>query len=161
MTEPTIIDSQKIDAIITKNGTLEGALIPILQDVQAECGYLPKEVMEYILTKTEIKPTELYGVATFYTQFRFTPVGKFLIKVCHGTACHVRNAGAISKAICDELNIKDKETSKDRLFTLETVACLGCCSLAPVIMINDKVYGKLTPDSTKKILRDYKNGEVK
>ena len=98
----------------------------------------------------------MYGVATFYAQFRLNPVGKHIIKVCHGTACHVQNADAISDALKEALNVKDGETTEDRLFTLESVACLGCCSLAPVMMIGDEAYGKLTGASAVKIVKDIK-----
>ena len=153
------IDFEKIKAIIEKNGGKLEALIPTLQQIQEVCGYLPKAALEYVVDHTEIPMTALYGVATFYTQFRFTPVGKHLIKMCHGTACHVKGAKQITQAITDEIGIQSGETSADGLFTLETVACLGCCSLAPVIMVDGIVYGNLTVDSVRKVLRDYKNRE--
>lgn len=127
-----------------------------LQDIQAAYGFLPAEALEYVTKNTDISKSQLYGVATFYDQFRFTPVGKHLIKACHGTACHVNGANAITKAVEDFLNISSGETTQDQLFTLETVACLGCCSLSPVIMIDETVYGRLTPDEVKSILRRYR-----
>jgi NADH-quinone oxidoreductase subunit E len=103
----------------------------------------------------------MYGVATFYSQFRLNPVGKHIVKVCHGTACHVQNANAITDAIQEALKVSDGETTEDGLFTLESVACLGCCSLAPVMMIDDETYGKLTGDKAKKIIREIKRQEAK
>ena len=96
----------------------------------------------------------MFGIATFYAQFRLNPVGKHIIKVCHGTACHVQNANVITEALQDTLKIKDGETTEDRLFTLESVACLGCCSLAPVMMIGDDTYGKLTGSESVKIVKN-------
>ena len=133
----------------------EGALIPLLQKAQAVEGYISPEAIRIITTETGIPPSEIYGVATFYAQFRLKPVGKYIIRVCHGTACHVANAKSITDAISDVLGIAGGETTPDRLFTLETVSCLGCCSLAPVIMINDQTYGNLTTTSVKKIIKRY------
>ncbi len=99
--------------------------------------------------------SQVYGVATFYTQFRLKPVGKHLMRVCHGTACHVSGAVKISQALEDELKVGDGETTEDGKFTLETVACLGCCSLAPVMMIDSETYGRLTPDSARKAAKDF------
>jgi NADH-quinone oxidoreductase subunit E len=137
-------------------------VIPLLQAVQQRCGYLPREVLEALAKRTRISLTRMYGVATFYERFRFKPVGKHLIQACHGTACHVNGAKQISRAIHDTLHIKDRETTADRLFTLETVACLGCCSLAPVMMIDDKAYGRLNPQRVQRILGRYrKTGETR
>ncbi len=133
----------------------EGKLIPLLQKVQSEEGFLNTEKLIEISKITGIPLTQIFGVATFYAQFRFNPVGKHVIRVCHGTACHVSNANAISKEIQDQLGIKDGETTPDKLFTLETVSCIGCCSLAPVIMIDDSTYGNLNPQEVKKIVKQY------
>ena len=119
-----------------------------------EDNYVPMEAIEYIAEQTGIKPAKIYGVLTFYTQFRMNPVGKNLIMLCQGTACHVNGSEGIEEAIHEELGINDGETSEDGLFTLINVACLGCCSLSPVMMINGETYGKLTPQSTKKIIAD-------
>lgn len=137
-----------------------GSLIPLLQATQGKFGYLPDESITEISNYLEIPLTRVYGVATFYAQFRFTPLGKYVIKVCHGTACHINGAVNISQVIKDELGVEDGETTEDGLATLERVACLGCCSLAPVIMINDKVYGKLTTDSVRKIIKKLKRCEM-
>ena len=106
-----------------------------------------------------LTPAKVMGVATFYTQFRFKPVGKYLIMLCQGTACHVNGSERIEKAIKEELGISDGETTDDGLFTLKNVACLGCCSLSPVMMINEETYGSLTPEKVKTILKNLKEGE--
>lgn len=133
----------------------EGKLIPLLQKVQTEEGYLNTAKLIEISKITGIPLTQIFGVATFYAQFRFNPVGKYVIRVCHGTACHVSNANDISKELQTQLGIKDGETTPDKMFTLETVSCLGCCSLAPVIMINDSTYGNLNTQEVKKIVKQY------
>ncbi len=139
---------------------IEGSLITILQKAQDIYGYLPVALLHYIAIETNIKPAKVIGVATFYTQFRLEPVGKYLIMLCQGTACHVNGSAAIEQAICEELSIKEGETTPDGLFTLNNVACLGCCSLSPVMMINGETYGSLTPASTKKILNEIKERGV-
>ena len=148
-------DFDKIDVVLREFEGRKGALIPILQKTQEQLGYLSKEALEYISEKTTIPVAEIYGVATFYTQFRLHPIGKNIIRICHGTACHVANAPKISEALYDELKIEPGGTTKDLKFTVEEVACLGCCSLAPVIMVNDKAYGRLTPGKIKEILAQY------
>ena len=130
----------------------KGSLITILQHAQEIYGYLPVDVIYHIAEKTGQSPAQVMGVATFYAQFRMKPVGKHLIMLCKGTACHVNGANAIEKAICEKLKIKDGETTEDGLFTLKTVACLGCCSLSPVMMISGETYGSLTPAKALKIL---------
>jgi len=145
-----------IDEIINKFIGKKGSLIPLLQEVQSIERYLSKETMSYISEKTGIKLADIFGVATFYAMFRLKPQGKHVIRVCRGTACHVSGANSISQAIRQELKLEaEEDTTEDSLFTVLEVACLGCCSLAPVIMINDNTYGKLTPDSTVKILKKY------
>lgn len=137
----------------------EGKLIPLLQKAQAEDGYLTGERLRRISDETGIPVSNIYGVATFYAQFRFKPVGKHLVKVCHGTACHVSGARDISEALEEELGIANGETTPDRLFTIETVSCLGCCSLAPVIMIGETTHGSLTPQSVKRVIRKVRDAE--
>ncbi len=148
-------DFDKIDAVLHEFEGRKGSLIPILQKTQAQLGFLSKEAMEYISGKTKIPVSEIYGVATFYTQFRMHPIGKNIIRICHGTACHVADATKISEALYEELKVEPGGTTKNLKFTVEEVACLGCCSLAPVIMINDKAYGRLTPSKIKDILAQY------
>ena len=133
-----------------------GVLIPLLQEVQAEDGYISRERIAEIHRKTGVPVSRIFGVATFYAQFRLRPVGRNVVKVCHGTACHVANANAITRALEDELGIGDGETTPDRQFTLEKVACLGCCSLAPVIMVNKDTHGNLRPTDLRKVLRPYR-----
>jgi NADH-quinone oxidoreductase subunit E len=134
-----------------------GVLIPLLQSVQTEDGYISRERIEEIHRKTGVPLSQIFGVATFYAQFRLRPVGRNVIKVCHGTACHVANANAITKALEDHLQIGDGETTTDGQFTLEKVSCLGCCSLAPVIMVNKDTHGNLKPSDLKKVLRPYRD----
>lgn len=133
---------------------IPGSLIAILQKAQDIYGYLPVDVIYHIAEETGVAPAKVMGVATFYTQFRLKPVGKYLIMLCQGTACHVNGSELIASAIKDEVGIVDGETTDDGLFTLKHVACLGCCSLSPVMMINGETYGSLTPDKTKTILRE-------
>lgn len=147
--------------VLGKYAKVPGSLITILQKTQDIYGYLSMDAIQYIAEQTGIKAAKVYGVATFYTQFRLKPIGKYLIMLCQGTACHVNGSKMIEEAICDELGIKDGETTEDKLFTLNNVACLGCCSLSPVVMINDETYGKLTKDSARKIIQDIKNAETK
>ncbi len=120
-------------------------LIPILQDVQAKLGYLPEKAMLEIARFTGVPESRVYAVATFYAQFRFTPIGRNHIMVCRGTACHVRGAPRILEELKRRLGIREGETTPDTEYTLETVACIGCCALAPCMMINKKVETKLTP----------------
>ena len=139
----------------------EGSLISILQKAQEVYGYLSTELMEHIAEKTGIKAAKVLGVATFYSQFTFKPVGKHLILLCQGTACHVNGSPEIMEAICSHLGIAEGETSEDGLFTVNSVACLGCCSLAPAMMIGSETYGSLTPAKTTQILdaiRQRENG---
>jgi len=150
------VDLSLLDPLIEKLKHKKGNLIPLLQGVQDIYGYIPREAFFKISRETGLKLNEMYGVATFYTQFRLNPVGKHIIKVCHGTACHVQNAQVITDALQDALKVKDGETTEDNLFTLESVACLGCCSLAPVMMIDDNTYGKLTGKQAVKIIKELK-----
>lgn len=134
-------------------------LIPLLQDVQDEFGYLPEEQLKQIAEYVGIPFVTVYGVATFYNQFRLTPLGKNIIRVCRGTACHVKNSANILTALETELGIKAGQTTRDKLFTLEIVACIGACSIAPVININDEYYGRITVKEIPKILSKYKKEE--
>jgi len=125
--------------MIGRIGTGAELAIPLLQAVQEEFRYIPMEAIEHIASKTDMTETRLYGVATFYSQFRLEPVGEKIIKVCHGTACHVAGAEGVTQALEQRLGIKDGETTADDKYTLESVACLGCCSLAPVVAVDDKI----------------------
>jgi len=148
-------DKEFLD-LLKKYRNQKGNLIPLLQKAQEIYGYLSRECMEKIALATNKKLSEVYGVATFYTQFRLTKPGRNIIKVCHGTACHVGGAQNITWALCDELKIKEGEVTPDGKYSLESVACLGCCSLAPVMMINEDTFGRLTNDEARKIVRTYK-----
>ena len=148
------VDLKLIEPVLDEYAGIKGSLITILQHTQDIYGYLPKEAIIKISEATGIAESEIMGVGTFYTQFRFQPVGKYLIMLCQGTACHVNSSELILQTIKDELGIDDGETTDDGLFSLKCVACLGCCSLSPVMMINDNTYGSLTPDKTKKILKE-------
>lgn len=148
------VDLGMITAVLEKYRGEEGSLIAVLQEAQAIYGYLPMLVLRHIADELGVKASQVYGVATFYTQFRLKPVGKYLILLCEGTACHVNGAERIESSLAEELKINKGETTPDGLFTLDTAACLGCCSLAPVMMINGQAYGPLTPESARKIVRD-------
>lgn len=145
----------QLEEILCKYQDVQGALIPILQEVQNAYGYLSKEVLEYIAKKMEIPISQIYGVVTFYSQFHLNPRGKHIIRVCQGTACHVRGAKAVLERLEKELQIAAGQTTEDLKFTLETVACIGACGLAPVLMIDDNTHGRLTPESIPDILSKY------
>jgi len=136
-------------------------VIPILQKVQEEYTYLPDDLMAEIAKYTRVPASDIYGVATFYAQFRFTPTGENLISVCRGTACHVRGAPRIFEEITDLLNLDGEGTTEDKKYTVETVACVGCCALAPVMTINEEVHGDLTKQKVKKLVQTKgdQNGE--
>ena len=136
-----------------------GELIPLLQSAQDHFGYIPRSAIRHIAGVTGIPEPEVYGVITFYNQFRLRPMGRNVIRVCCGTACNVSGAKTILEAIQDELGVEVGDTTEDGIFTLLTVACLGCCSLAPVIMINDDTHGRLTPAGVRKILRGIRRKE--
>ncbi|MBU5427639.1 NAD(P)H-dependent oxidoreductase subunit E [Tissierella pigra] len=142
-----------IDEVVMKHGSNQSSIITILQEIQGNYRYLPEEVLEYIANKMDITPSKIYGIATFYENFSLEPKGKYVIKICDGTACHVRKSIPILNALHKELGLsKDKQTTDDLMFTVETVSCLGACGLAPVLNINEKVYGKMTPESTVELL---------
>ncbi len=146
----------EIEKIFQEYENQKGNLIPIMQKIQEIEGYLSKESIKLISQKTGISKAEIYGVATFYSLFRLKPQGKHIIRVCQGTACHVGNSKDILRSVREKLNLTEtEETTADNEFTIMEVACLGCCSLAPVIMIDDKTYGKLTPNSVKKIIDNF------
>lgn len=152
-------DLTLMNETLEKYKNIKGSLITVLQKAQEIYGYLPTDVIYKIAEELDLTPAKVMGVATFYTQFRFKPVGKYLIMLCQGTACHVNGSERIEKTIKEELGISDGETTEDGLFTLKNVACLGCCSLSPVMMINEETYGSLTPEKVKAILKSLKEGE--
>ena len=155
------VDLSLIKDVLDQYADVKGSLISILQKTQEIYGYVPIDAVYHIAERTGLTPAKIMGVATFYAQFRFQAVGKYLIMICKGTACYVNGANAIADAVMEELGIGDNETTADGLFSLSLVSCLGCCSLAPVMMINEDTYGSLTPDKVVKILRDIKAKEGK
>lgn len=143
----------KVNEIIERHGKTPSALIPILQEVQEEYRYLPEEILTYIAVAMGLNPAKVYGVATFYSQFSLAPKGKYVIRICDGTACHVRGSERIKAALWEKLGLADdRKTTEDLMFTVETVSCLGACGLAPVVMINDRVYGQMTPEGIKEVI---------
>jgi len=157
--EITELDLSLLNPLIAKYKGKRGSLIPLLQGTQDIFGYIPGEAFIKLSNDTGINLSDMYGVATFYAQFRLNPVGKYIVKVCHGTACHVQNANEVTEALKETLKVSDGETTEDGLFTLESVACLGCCSLAPVMMIGNETYGKLTGQQAVKIVKNIRINE--
>ena len=150
--QKTKSDLTLLEDVLQEYQNVPGSTITILQKAQEIYGYLPMDVIYHIAERTGSTPAKVLGVATFYTQFRLQPIGKYLIMLCQGTACHVNGSERIEDAISGELGIHDGETTTDGLFTLKNVACLGCCSLSPVMMINGETYGSLTPAKAIEIL---------
>ena len=142
--------------IIQRYRKKKGALIPLLQDIQTAYGYVPKESVELIAKELSIYPVEIYGILTFYAQFYLTPRGRHVIKVCQGTACHVMGSKEILDYLANKLGINKGETTKDGMFFLERVACFGCCGMAPVVVINNDVYGKCTIQKIDRLLNEYR-----
>ncbi len=143
----------KADEIIGYHGAAESSLIPIIQDIQAEYRYLPPELLSYVAEKIGINEAKAYGVATFYENFSFEPKGKYGIKICDGTACHVRKSMPVLEAFYRVLGLsKEKHTTDDMLFTVETVSCLGACGLAPAVMVNDTVHPSMTPEKAEALV---------
>jgi len=154
-------DFKELAPVLEKYGKVPGSLITILQKAQDIYGFLSMDSINFIARQTGIKPAKIYGVITFYAQFRLKPIGKNLIMLCQGTACHVNGSKMIEEAICEFLEIQDGETTEDNLFTLNNVACIGCCSLAPVLMIKhadgEETYGNLTKDSVREVLAEVRS----
>lgn len=142
--------------IINKFKGMDGALIPVLHGLQNAYGYLPEDILQLVSMELNIPMTEIYGVASFYSFFSLEPKGKNVIRVCLGTACYVKGAQGLIDKISEELNVQVGKTTEDGLFTLEATRCLGACGLAPVLMIGDRVYGRLVPSDIPKILAEYK-----
>jgi len=155
------VDLSLLKDVLDKYADVKGSLITILQKTQEIYGYIPIDAVYHISGRTGLTPAKIMGVATFYSQFRFQAVGKYLIMICKGTACYVNGAERIIEAVQEELGIGDNQTTEDGLFSLSLVSCLGCCSLAPVMMINEDTYGSLTPDKVRKILREIREKEGK
>jgi len=152
-------DLSKIDTILEKYHGQNGALIPVLQEAQDVYGYLPEDVLICVSRTLKVSMSRIYGVVTFYSQFNLTPRGRHTVRVCRGTACHVRGGKSVRKAVQQFLGIREDETTADLNFTFETVACLGACALAPVLLVNKNYYGKLTPGKVEQILKRYMSKE--
>lgn len=148
-----------IDAIVYKHNIHPGAMISILQEIQDTYGYVPRVATLRVSEDTGVPASDIYGIVTFYAQFRLEPQGENLIKVCHGTACHLNGAEKIADAVCKCVGAKEGQTSADGKFTVEKVACLGCCSLAPTIMINNDTYGRLTADNVHKVIEEFQESQ--
>lgn len=153
--EPKPIDWEKLTQIIEAHRTRQWSLIPLLQEVQETFGYIPPESMEPIAEALNMSPAEVQGVVTFYAGFSLKPKGKCVLKVCRGTACHVKGSRSILRYVQNELGLQEGETSEDYQFTLETVACLGACFLAPTMMVNKDYYGRLNPTKVSSVLGQY------
>ena len=149
------IDISVIEPILQKHAAHEGALITMLQEIQDAYGYLPEEALTRLSKETKIPLSRIYGVVTFYSQFHLTPRGKNIIRMCRGTACHVRGSAVIMRTLGEHLGIGEGETTEDGKFTLETVACLGTCFLAPVMMVNSDYHGKLNSKKARAIVEDH------
>ncbi len=145
------VDLTALEPILQKHADDPGALISVLQETQDAFGYLPKSALRAIASARGVPLSHVWGVATFYSQFHLRPRGRKLIRICHGTACHVRGASEVTRAVSEELGMKVGETSEDLEFTLESVACVGCCGLAPVMLVDDKTYGQLDNVSARVI----------
>lgn len=145
-----------IDAIVFKHNVQPGSVIPVLQEIQDTYGYIPPAVIPRIADNMGISISDIYGVVTFYSQFKLKPAGKNTIKVCHGTACHLNGADLLANAIARITGAHEGETSNDGKFTVEKVACLGCCSLAPCVTCNDEIHGGLKPDDIDKVITPLK-----
>ncbi len=152
---------EKVCQVLDRHGRNPARLIPILQAVQEEYRYLPEEVLNYIATALDVPSARVFGVATFYTHFTLTPKGKNVVRVCDGTACHVKGSMPILEGVRKSMNLGPKQTTtEDMLFTVETVACLGACGLAPVMVVNESVHGQMSPAAAVKIVQDVAVGEV-
>lgn len=159
----TLVEARRFERvleILDSHGRDPAKIIPILQAVQEEYRYLPEEILTYVATALDISPAKVYGVATFYSHFSLEPKGAYVIKVCDGTACHVRGAGKLVDTLRRKLDLNEKKkTTDDMRFTVETVSCLGACGLAPVMLVNERVYGQVTAERADEILAEYAERE--
>ena len=156
----TTLAFKMVDAIIDRNGTEHKNLITILQDIQTDYHYLPREILEHTAKRMNIPIAKIYSVATFYENFSLVAKGKYIIKICNGTACHVRKSMPILNKVREFLKVSDENpTTEDMMFTVETVSCLGACGLAPVMTINDKVYPSMTPETAVELIKQIRAEE--
>ena len=149
------IDLTAANQVIDKYQDMHGALMPVLQEIQEAYGYIPEETVHLTAERLNVYASQIYGVLTFYAQFHLAPRGKYIIRVCMGTACHVKGAGRIGDTVKERLGIAHAETTEDLLFTAEYVACIGACGMAPVIMVNDATYGSITVQKTDEVIKKY------
>jgi len=154
------LDLKKVEGIINKYKGEGGALIAILQDVQAEYNYLPPDALKSVADKLNVPLISVYGIATFYKAFSLTPRGKHLVTVCLGTACHVRGAKRILGEVQKKLNVKRGETTEDKMFTLETVNCLGACALGPIMVVDGEYYGQMATRKVDSVIEKYRSDKV-
>lgn len=154
------VDPELVNKWTQEIGSDVSAAVPLLQAIQGEYGYLPRDAMDLVIANTDINASQLFGVATFYAQFRMRPVGRHLVKVCHGTACHVRGADRLNTSLRHILALEDEEedTASNGSYTVEDVACVGCCSLAPALVIDDEIIGNLTGASAQRALKKHAKG---
>jgi NADH-quinone oxidoreductase subunit E len=155
------IDLAAANHIIDKYLTLHGNLMPVLQGIQDEYGFVPKPTIDLVAERLNVYPSQIFGVLTFYAQFHLKPRGRFIIRVCVGTACHVQGASRIVETFFDKLHIGHAETSADLRYTFEKVACLGACGMAPLAMVNDATFGSMTVQKVEQILADYNQRPMK
>lgn len=151
--------NETLQAILSNTQEGRGSLIPLLQQIQGQFGYIPADAIDAIADKADVSPSEVFGVLTFYAQFRLTPQGRNVIRVCRGTACHVRGGVAVRKALERILGIQDGETTPDMEYSLETVACIGACGLAPTIVVNEHVHGQMTTKKVEEMFQAYSGGK--
>ncbi len=155
---PSPAEKAALASIVSKYANGHGVAIPLLADIQREFGYLPPWAVDEAARRLDVPAAELFGVATFYSMFRLKPLGRHVIRLCRGTACHVQGSLRIAEELQRRLGVAEGDTTEDGLFTLQFVACLGCCSLAPVMMVDSDVHGRLTPDKAVKVLNGYREG---
>jgi NADH-quinone oxidoreductase E subunit len=149
------IDLTAANQVIDKYLDMKGALMPVLQEIQEAYGYIPEPTVDLVAERLNVYSSQIYGVLTFYAQFHLQPRGKYIIRVCMGTACHVKGAGRLGDTLKDRLGIGHAETTEDLKFTAEFVACIGACGMAPVIMVNDATYGSLTVQKMDEVIQKY------
>lgn len=149
------IDLAAANEVIDKYQDMHGALMPVLQEIQEAYGYIPEETVHLTAERLNVYASQIYGVLTFYAQFHLEPRGKYIVRVCMGTACHVKGAGRIGDAIKEKIGVGHAETTEDLMFTAEYVACIGACGMAPVIMVNDATYGSITVQKTGEVIEKY------
>jgi NADH-quinone oxidoreductase subunit E len=159
MEEHNLQSMSQIKALLDRHDNEAGSVIIILQDIQKELGYVPEDAVDLVAKKLGISPTRIYGIITFYEQFRLHPPGEHSLKVCQGTACHVMGGELILNYLSDKLDVKAGETTIDKLFSFERVACVGCCGMAPVVVVDDKPQGNSSITSIDKLVEDTKKEE--